>query len=109
MPSSRPVTIQIPDELDFAALKLTRDPVTLDISFDWAPIEAICKLSSIDIALFRDMPEDNVAGLIHAWYTEHRQRGGAPDAVAEQLIAEVEAESTAGGQARIISHGGGLQ
>ena len=100
--------VQIPKDLDFAALKLERDPVTLDISFDWLPIEAICKLSDIDIAIFMEQHEDNVSGLIHAWYIEHLQRGGAPDAVQEQLRAEVEAEA-AGGQAGVISHSGVAQ
>lgn len=103
------VRIQIPDDLDFSALKLSRDPVTLDVSFDWAPIEAICKLSGIDIALFKHQHEDNVSGLITEWYIEHRQRGGAPDPIQEQLIAEVLAEATAGGQTNVINHAGGLQ
>lgn len=100
---------QIPEGLDFAALQLERDPVTMDVAFDWAPIEAICALSGIDISLFREQDEGNVAGLIHAWYIEHLQRGGAPDAVQEQLLAEVQAEVLAGGQAGVINHGGGVQ
>lgn len=103
------VRIQIPDNLDFSSLQLSRDPVTLHVEFDWAPIEVICKLSNIDIAFFKEQDEDNVASLINAWYIEHRQRGGAPDPVQEQLLAEVEAEFAAGGQPRVISHGGGLQ
>ena len=106
MPALR---IQIPDDLDFSALQLSRDPVTLDVSFDWAPIEAICKLSGIDIPLFKHQHEDNVAGLINVWYEEHRQRGGAPDPVQEQLIAEVLTEDAAGGQVNVINHAGGLQ
>jgi hypothetical protein len=103
------VRIQIPDNLDFASLKLSRNPLTLDVSFDWRPIEEICKLSNIDIAFFKEQDEDNIASLINAWYIEHRQRGGMPDPVQEQLLAEVEAEFAAGGQAGVISHGGGLQ
>lgn len=90
------VTIQIPDDLDFSALKLARDPATLDLSFDWEPIERICAASGIDIALFREQHEDNVSGLIAAWYFEHRARGGAPDLVEEQIIAEVHAEDALG-------------
>lgn len=103
------VRIHIPQGLDFAALKLSRDPVTLDVEFDWAPIEAICQESGIDIALFRDQPEDNVAALIHQWYLEHLERGGAPDPVQEALQAEVQAEAAAGGQAGVINHAGKLQ
>lgn len=95
--------------MDFSALKLKRNPVTLDISFDWAPIEAICTLSGIDIAFFKNQDEDNIAALIHAWYIEHIQRGGAPDPVQEQLLAEVQAEAAVGGQAGVINHAGGLQ
>lgn len=31
-----------------------------------------------------------MAGLIVAWYMEHRQHGGAADPVEEQVLAEVE-------------------
>lgn len=110
MSNTRTLRVQIPEGLDFVDLKLERDPVTLNISFDWAPIERICDLSGIDIALFRERHEDNVGGLIHAWYLEHLARGGRPDAVQEQLRAEVEAEFVTGSdQARVISHGGGVQ
>ena len=107
--TSKPIRIQIPDDLDFAALKLSRDPLTLDVSFDWAPIEAICALSGIDIRQFSEASEDNVSELIYQWYREHLLRGGSPDPVQEQLWAEVQAEVAAGGQAGVISHGGGVQ
>jgi len=90
------VQIHIPDDLDFSALKLARDPITLDVSFDWTPIEQICSASGLDVSIFRDQHEDNVAGLIVAWYMEHRARGGAPDQIEEQIIAEVHAEDTHG-------------
>lgn len=48
------------------------------------------------MALLRDAHEDNVAGLIVAWYVEHRRHGGAIDPVEEQIIAEVEAEDLLG-------------
>ncbi len=101
--------VVIPEGLDFAALKLSRDPVTLDVEFDWAPIEAICDASGIDVAVFAEQDENNAAGLIHAWYIEHLERGGAPDAVQEMLLAEVQAEEAAGGQAGVINHGGMVQ
>lgn len=87
--------IAIPDGLDFASLLLTRRADGA-VSFDWAPIETICRESGIDIALFRDGPEDNVAGLITAWYRAHLDAGGAPDPVQEDLIAEAAAEERAG-------------
>lgn len=94
------LTVIIPDELDFSELKLARDPDGM-VSFDWAPIERICEASGIDVELFRDMPEDNVSGLITAWYREHRARGGDADPVQEDLIAEAQLEDARGGG---ISH-----
>lgn len=87
MPALR---ITIPEGLAFEALQLSRSAA--GIKFDWRPIESICAASGIDIALLRNTGEDNIAGMIITWYAEHRARGGAPDAVAEQLIAEVAAE-----------------
>jgi len=91
--------VKIPDNLDFADLKLSRDSVTGDIEFDWTPIERICEESGLDVAIFRDAAEDNVASLLTAWYAEHLARGGAPDPVQEDLLAEVRAED---------AHGAGL-
>ena len=87
--------VSIPESVDFAMLKLARDRDGA-VSFDWTPIEAICRASGIDTALLRDGPEDNVAGLIAHWYAAHRQRGGAPDAVAEDMYSEVLAEERIG-------------
>ena len=89
--------ICIPDDLKFSSLRLSRDPGTGAIGFDWAPIERICEASNIDIAVFRDAHEDNVAGLIAAWYFEHLRQGGAPDPVREEIIAETKAEDKQGG------------
>lgn len=101
------IQIQIPNDLDFSALKLSRDPVTLDVSIDRRPLEIICELSKIDIAILE--MDDNIAEILNAWYRAHLLRGGAPDPVQEQLWAEVQAEAAAGGQAGVINHGGLLQ
>ena len=98
------IVLTIPANLDFSALGLARRADTGGISFSWAPIEAICAANGIDVALFRAADEDNIAGLIITWYAEHRARGGAPDAVAEELVAEVLAEDQRGGG---ISHAPG--
>lgn len=90
------LTIVIPDDLDFADLKLARDPLTGDVSFDWGPIERICIESGIDVSVFRDQHEDNVSGLIVQWYREHLARGGARDPVQDDLIAETIAEDAHG-------------
>lgn len=101
--STTPLTIQVPDDLDFSALKLARD-VDGMVSFDWGPIETICAASGIDVGIFREAPEDNIAGLLTAWYSAHRQRGGAADPVQEDLIAEAALEDSRGGG---ISHAPG--
>lgn len=87
--------ITIPDGITFADLRLTRDTQTGEIEFDWAPIEAICAASGLDIELLR-ASEDNRAALLTSWYFEHRAHGGAPDPVQEDLLAEVVAEDARG-------------
>lgn len=82
------IQVKIPDSLKFSELKLTWDNDG-NISFDWQPIDAICAASGINPAVFRDMPEDNVAGLIIQWYAAHLQDGGDRNPVADQLLAEV--------------------
>ena len=58
--------------------------------------------SGINTAVFRDMPEGNVAGLIIQWYSMHLQHGGERDPVADQLLAEVALEDATGeGLARL--------
>ncbi|HWO99191.1 MAG TPA: hypothetical protein VNL74_00985 [Methylococcus sp.] len=95
------IQISIPEGLDFQALDLARDPGTGGITFRLDAIKRICAASEIDPALLLESHEDNVAGLIVAWYTEHRARGGDPDPVAEDLIREALAEDLLGGG---ISH-----
>lgn len=87
--------ISIPDGIDFADLKLTRD-ADGHVSFDWTPITRICEASGVAPELFRDGPEDNVAGLIVTWYRHHIDAGGTPDATAEDLLSEVRIEDAAG-------------
>lgn len=88
-------TIAIPDEIEFADLRLTRDP-NGDVSVDMRVIERICESSGLPMEAITDAPEANLAGLIVAWYHHHRARGGATDPVAEDLIAETRAEDEAG-------------
>jgi len=85
----------IPDDVDFADLRLGRDADGM-VTFDWQPLSRICEASGLAWELLRDGPEDNVSGLMVAWYNAHRADGGDPDAVAEDLIAEVRAEDAAG-------------
>lgn len=88
--------ITIPENIDFADLKLGRDPITGAVSFDWLPIELICQESGIDSAMFTDTHEDNVAGLLVTWYVQHRRNGGEPDAIAEELLEEIRIEDELG-------------
>jgi len=93
---SRILKITIPPAIGFADLKLKRDLTDGSVSFDWHPIEEICRASGIDLACFRDSPEDNVAGLIMAWYVAHRKQGGVADPVEEELLREVAIEDAMG-------------
>lgn len=87
--------IAIPDDIEFADLRMAREPDG-SVSFDWSVIERICNTSGLPVELLRDAPEDNVVGLIQSWYEIHRQHGGAPDPVIEDLAAEAAAEDAAG-------------
>ena len=87
--------VAIPEGLDFADLHLARDADGA-VSFDWSVIERICQASGMPVELLREGPEDNVAGLLIGWYCAHLERGGAADPVAEDLLAEVQAEDAAG-------------
>lgn len=87
--------ISIPDALKFSELQLAREP-NGDVSFDWQIIERICTANNLPVEFFRDAPEENVTRLLVAWYQMHRQHGGSPDPVADDLIAETDAENAAG-------------
>lgn len=89
-------TLQVPDDLDFAQLKLARDSDGA-VSFDWTPIERLCSVNGLDVEIFRAGPEDNISGLVIAWYMAHLEAGGAPDPVQDDLIAEALAEDQFGG------------
>jgi len=93
--SQRLTRIAIPHDLTFSDLNLSRD-ADGQVSFDRSVIERICAASDIPPALFFDTSEDNVAGLIVEWYHAHLNAGGARDAVADDLIAEQQAEDRAG-------------
>lgn len=100
MPRQQPqhtAAVIIPDGVEFSALKISRDPATGDVDFDWAPILAICQASGIDPAMFRDADEGNVSGLISRWYAQHLAAGGSRDAAMDELIAEARAEDAHGG------------
>lgn len=80
---------------DFSALQLQRDPKNGDLTFAVAPIERLCTANNMDAALIL-ASEDSTSGLIVAWYAAHIAAGGAPDPVAEDLLAEIRAEDALG-------------
>lgn len=88
-------TMNVPSDLQFSDLKLVREQDG-SVSFDWSAIDRICAASGLEADRFRNSAEDNVAGLIVAWYQAHRREGGEPDAVAEDLLSEVRLEDQAG-------------
>lgn len=82
--------IRIPADLQFSALRLTRDAATGDIEFDVDVLRDICDDN--------DLPfnEEITTSLLAAWYQHHRANGGEIDRVMEQIIAEIEAEAITG-------------
>jgi hypothetical protein len=88
--------IVIPDDVRFEDLNLTRDPVTSMVAFDMDPLERISEANDLDISALTGDDEDIVGGFLNAWYHAHRESGGAPDTVQEQLLAEVAAEEEFG-------------
>ncbi len=87
--------IVIPEGITFASLRLARDPDGA-LSFDWAPIEAICRASGLPVELYSEGPEDNVCQLLTHWYHAHLQQGGERDPVQDDLIAEALTEDASG-------------
>jgi hypothetical protein len=87
--------LAIPDDIEFTTLRLARDADGA-VSFDWSVIERICRANNLPVELLREGPEDNVAGMLIGWYSAHRNAGGAHDPVAEDLLADVQAEDAAG-------------
>lgn len=86
--------LTIPDDLTFATLELQRDPDG-HVSFSIPTINRVCAESGIDPEILMST-EDNVAGLIVAWYNRHRELGGDPDQTADDLILETIAEDALG-------------
>ncbi|MDP2141301.1 MAG: hypothetical protein Q8L20_10865 [Gammaproteobacteria bacterium] len=86
----------IPEDLDFSMLELRRDTQTGDVTFRVEAIQTICVANNVDLDVVMGH-EDNVAGLIIAWYAHHLLAGGKADPVADDLIDEVRLEDAKGG------------
>jgi len=95
--------ITIPDTVNFSDLKLARDSDGM-VSFDWLPVEEICKASNVPVEILKDGPEDNVSSLIIAWYESHLASGGQRDPVADDIIGEAIIEQQHG---QTVSHAPG--
>jgi hypothetical protein len=95
--------ITIPDTVTFSDLKLARDADGM-VSFDWSPVEIICNTSNVAVEILKDGPEDNVSGLIIAWYESHLANGGQRDPVADDIIGETIIEQKHG---QTVSHAPG--
>jgi hypothetical protein len=96
--------ITIPEHIAFADLALARVVEMRETTMDVTPLLAICAANGIAPRMLEN--EDNLSGLIAAWYHHHRAAGGAPDPVMEQMTAEVAAEDAYGTRA---APGGALQ
>lgn len=79
--------IQVPSNVDFADLELRRNQDG-SVSFKWEPIEAICEASGVSSDLFRLGGAEDIACLFVVWYVAHLARGGAKDAVQEELLSD---------------------
>lgn len=88
--------IVIPDDVQFGDLNLTRDPVTSMVAFDMEPLQRICEANDLDISVLTEDDDGKLGGFLNVWYRAHRENGGAPDLVQEQLMAEVAAEEAFG-------------
>ena len=95
----RQLRVIIPDGVEFAQLRLSRDVNNGQVRFSMAPIEAICEASDLDLTELVDGPQPLVVMLIAAWYSAHISEGGAPDPVQEDLLEETRLE---------MEHGGGF-
>lgn len=86
--------IAIPPDLPFEALKLDRDPTTGDIIYDLDVIKKIEEFSNLPRGFFTNTHEDNLSGLLIAWYGEHIKAGGRGDPVMSILLEEIMVENT---------------
>lgn len=91
--------VVIPDGVEFADLRLSRDVEGGRVRFCMAPIAAICEASGLDLDEIVDGERPLVGLLIAAWYQAHLSEGGSLDPVHEELLEETRLE---------MEHGGGF-
>lgn len=95
IPVTKTVPISIPADLPFSALALSRS-ADGSVSFSTETIAQVERASGLPEGFFLGQDEDAVASVIVTWYSHHRASGGDVDPVAEDLIAEAQAETAAG-------------
>ena len=93
----RELHVTIPEGIEFAELRLSRDMANGLVRFEMAPIKAICRASALDPGEVMHGPRPLVGLVIALWYAAHLERGGAPDPVQEDLMEEVRLETKHGG------------
>lgn len=81
------ISFCIPDDLQWADLKLALDEDSGELRFDGRVITRICQASGVhpDQLLASGNAED-VCALIGAWYRVHRARGGKADPLQEMRL-----------------------
>lgn len=94
--AAQTLRINIPAELRFADLRLTRESGG-DLSFETSPLATIAEASGSPVEQLLQH-EEGIATVIVGWYRLARSRGEPADVVAEELAAEVAAEDAAGQQ-----------
>ena len=83
-----PKAIIVPAGLRFADLKLEREPGTKRLLFRPEALIELMRENDFDQqTFFRE--EDLIAWLIAEWYLAHRNAGGDPDPVADEILNEV--------------------
>ncbi|WP_270666785.1 MULTISPECIES: hypothetical protein [unclassified Aeromonas] len=87
--------IEIPDELVFTDLQLVLNH-NGEVTFNMDVIEQICEASDLPKDYFWVSHRDQLVRLICDWYEMHREEGGEPDPVAEDLYSEAKAMADAG-------------
>ena len=92
----RELHVTIPEGIEFAELRLSRDMANGLVRFEMAPIKAICRASALDPCEVVHGPRPLVGLLIALWYAAHLERGGVPDPVQEDLMEEVRLETKHG-------------
>jgi hypothetical protein len=80
----------IPNSLRFADLALTRHPDSKRVQYDQAALARLFRANELELVKLRD-EEEVVCWLVAEFYLAHLRAGGKPDAVGEEILAEIAA------------------